>query len=341
MLNRLIITGKKEEDRVSLKGVQFTLDLSLGFPYLGLLENFPCLVEEILLYLHGVCNITKTSDYYKTLHNYALNDDDLNTFIERIMMGDSKEPIPLDVLKHIKKGLIDGEALGSMGVSEGQMIRFMTHPSFNIYTPIAPLKDVAQDTRAKIEAEFEKLKKDDPLIGENKITFEQAYPKIGIKYIDQFQTLMNNLKYKNYARLCLSHYHPIYEPIASLSEKDNIWVNRAAFYPSVVHQQYIVEDNTIHLVITLTEISVSSSLFHFIGFYALLLSTIASLHQLVPGEIIWNIGKAYLLKKDQSIIDLSKQEYLSNRNGILPKLTIQSKKTFLDLDVNDFTLLEI
>ena len=302
-------------------------------------NKFDIAINWLLFYLKGYNNINYLPEYIRDAGFSHISDDDINAFIEKQLWQSSKQKptdVPPDILRGIKSRLVNDKIMGYMGRTPGEIIRNIKFNSFNMFTPVADFNVLASDTQEEIKKEYERLKNEDEEITTNNVTFEKAYPHLGLKYIDQYQTLLNQIKFGVYFPLYLTHHIPLYMPVPGLTCLDNMWINRFSEVPEIAYQQFICDDDTISLIITQPVMRPSSDIISLTTSVLLLLLT-AKITNRIAGQVIWNYGEGVVQGADIDYFDKVIGD-LYNKNY---RVEFDKRENFLDYVVEDFKLMEI
>lgn len=321
-------------------GVQYRWDTEGNkIPLLFTPNMFKIAVNWMLFYVRGCNNISGLPEDIRNAKLSNISDDDINEFIEKqLWQSGNQKPtdVPPDILRGIKGRLVNDKILGYMGRTPGEVIRNLKFNSFNMFSPVLDFKILATDIQDEIQREYERLKEDDETIKDNDIPFEKAYPRIGLKYVDQYQTVLNQIKFGVYYPLYLSHHIPFYMPIPGLTVTDNMWINRFSEVPEIAYQQFVCDDEKLSLVITQPLMNTTADIVALTTSVLFLLLT-AKITNRVAGEVIWNYGESVIQYGELDIFDELVEEF-DNRKYTLK---IEDHENFLDYVVDDFTLQEI
>jgi hypothetical protein len=302
-------------------------------------DKFDVALNWLLFYLKGYNNVNYLPEYIRDAGFSHISDEDINTFIEKQLWQSGKQKptdIPADILRGIKSRLVNDQILGYMGRTPGEIIRNIKNNSFNMFTPVTDFNVIASDIQDEVKKEYERLKEEDEAIKSNNISFEKAYPHLGLKYVDQYQTLLNQIKFGVYFPLYLTHHIPIYMPIPGLTCLDNMWINRFSEVPEIAYQQFICDDETLSLVITQPVMRPSSDVISLTTSVLLLLLT-AKITNRTAGQVIWNYGEGVVQDIDLSYVN-SVIGHCGNKNH---RVEFSKRENFLDYVVEDFELTEI
>ena len=322
--------------------------------------NFNKTVLEELLFLvlfdikgfNNLSHINKLdlSDETKALYKEhfgknAVKDKDLDTFIERYIIKNSSEPMPVEILKMIKNNLTEQELLGSFGMTTGKILRRLNHSDVSLITPIRALEDQCKDTQEYFDKEYDKLSKQSEIQKEELPPKEAFISKMSLTTVDQLNNLIHNLKaIKNSLdgtndelRLInnvLYFNTPFTQSLLGIEYLDNLFMNRKVSDDLVTTMAFSIFNGKLYVNVMLNNLVINEQIYMVFLLKLLLLQVIAATVGLELGKVTWNINSVSL--------DLSQTNTnLLGSTDIVTKITIDSIQDISALEMSNFHIEEI
>jgi len=309
-----------DSKELSIFGHMLTFKLYRGFPILNKdMVDTNTLIKELLWFIKGDSYLKEDMPFSEK-YDY-IKEEDIISLVDKKYANINGGNASSDKLRQKMISDISRVILNSTGPAFPSLWRNIPFSRFLQEMPILTDDRIADDKLVKIELDYTILKgngitKEDG----SEVTFEEFKHHASYNKIDQMQNLIYGLKnHKSSINHVITSWIPENIPFNELSPIDNILLGKSGRAPRQITQQYFVSsDNNdkfkLSLKVDFLKTNALSELPYDISMFALLLNMVASVVDMVPGDLIVNLGHVYINDENSSLARISNMshDYLYN-----------------------------
>ena len=348
LLKDIMENGHDHPDRTgtgrrSVFGRQLRFDLRKGFPIVTTRKApYISAFKEMLWFITGDINNDNLNKLgVKYWDKWAVDEKSIDGLLDKIINKDLEN---YDEVVKVYKNYFS-KYVGSIGPMYGNIWRFapvnVAGAQNNAIWPDINPMDIASDKlnhyMAQYAAEQPKDEKGE-VIPVNGFLMAMYY-----SHVDQLQLLITNLKKDPYsARHVVTAWLPEYIPYSGVSPQENVLMGKGCLAPCHAFFQCFVTPNPEEggkplLSLNLYQRSVDTPIgaVSNISQYALLLSLLAHVTDMIPYEFIYTLGDTHIYANQLETV----KEQIEREPKALPKLTINPEKTDIyQITIDDIKL---
>ena len=243
--------------------------------------------------------ISENEDYINLIKGplsaIAINEDAVEKFIEKNVIKESKDQIPIEILKTLKGNMMEQGVIGHLGMTTGKIIRQLVDKETSMLCPVLSQDDQASDTFERFKKIYHDMYTKAETEGEKKsLVFQNVYTRLALINIDQLQNTI--LYLKGYKEANINYWHTLYfktpstNIVPTLNAIDNIWCNKHVVDNGIESITFYLMDGKLSASINISTLVICDKNVLLISYVRLLLLLITTLLNVAPGEITFNIG---------------------------------------------------
>lgn len=260
-------------------------------------------IKELCWFIRGSTNAQELRDMGTGFWDrWAVTEKDIDAFIDRHLNNPQfLEAMnkPIEEIRALITPQMKHQFLNQIGPMYGAMWRNAPRiAQFNSLWPEVPLSELPSDKLEIWKKEFEANKQ---VFESQNYTLEQHCNRSYYQTHDQLNELVRNLKVRPFSsRLVVSAWIPEFVPFEELSPTDNVIMGRGALAACHCKFQIVVSPgqdgapNVLNMIVDIRSSDGPVGLPHNTTQYAVLQHVLAQVTDMVPGELVINLGDAHI-----------------------------------------------